>query len=117
RRGRAPLRSILFALTSAACLLAGACAKSAPGPQAGGPLLPELAMRQDQVDSLRLRGAGGKALVTLRRVGGEWRLAQRADWPADGARIAQYLVQLAQARRAEAKTDRPAMYSRIAVED
>jgi hypothetical protein len=80
-------------------------------------LLPELAMRQDQVDSLRLRGAGGKALVTLRRIDGEWRLAQRADWPADGARIAQYLAQLAQARRAEARTDRAAMYPRIAVED
>jgi hypothetical protein len=69
------------------------------------------------VDKLQLRGAGGKALVSLRRVGGEWRLAERADWRADGARIAQYLVLLAQARRAEAKTDRPAMYPRIAVED
>ena len=93
------------------------CTKPAPPPQAGGPLLPELAMRQDQVDRLQLRGAGGKTLVTLRRVGGEWQLAERAGWRGDGARIAQYLAQLAQARRAEAKTDSLAMYPRIAVED
>jgi hypothetical protein len=80
-------------------------------------LLPELATRQDQVDQLQLRGAGGKSLVSLRRVGGEWQLDDRAGWRADGARIAQYLVLLAQARRAEAKTDRAAMYPRIAVED
>src|SRR6478735_960400 len=101
--GRAPVRSILWSLASAACLLAGGCSKPAPAPQAGGPLLPALAMRQDQVERLQLRGAGGKTLVTLRRVGGEWRLSERADWPADGARIGQYLAQLAQARRVEAK--------------
>ena len=108
---------MLFALASVACLLAAACSRPAAAPQVGGPLLPELVMRQDQVELLQLRGAGGRTLVTLRRIGDEWRLAERDGWRGDGARIGQYLAQLAQARRAEAKTDSPAMYPRIAVED
>ena len=56
-------------------------------------------------------------LVTLRRRDGEWQLAQRDGWRADDERIARYLMLLAQARRVEAKTDRPVMYPRLGVED
>lgn len=106
---------------AALCLLLAACA-----PQGGngnsdgtapGPLLPQLAARQDQVERLRLRGAGGRVLVSLHRERGEWRLAERADASADAARIAQYLLLLAQARRIEPKTGSPAMYPRLGVED
>jgi hypothetical protein len=107
----------LGALAAGLALLAAACSKPAPSDTADTPLLPELAARQQQVDHIELRGAGDKPLVSLARHGDEWRLAQRAGWRADGARIAQYLAQLAQARRVAAKTDRAAMYPRIGVED
>jgi len=116
RRVRAP--GVVSAIACGVLLLANACTKPPEAaPAAGGPLLPELADRQQQVDTLELRGAGNKALVSLQRKGDEWQLAQRDDWRADGARIAAFLVQLAQARRAEAKTDREVMYPRIGVED
>jgi hypothetical protein len=102
---------------AALVLLAAACSRGQPAIETSGPLLPTLASRQQQVDTLQLRGPGEQVLVTLRRHGSEWQLEQRAGWRADGARVAQYLAQLAQARRVAAKTDRPAMYPRIGVED
>ena len=104
-------------LAATLLLLAGACARTEEALPAGGPLLPQLAGRQAQVERIELRGPGDQALVTLQRRGDEWQVAQRAGWRADGARVAQYLAQLAQARRVEAKTDRAAMYPRLAVED
>jgi hypothetical protein len=104
----------------AAMLLAlAACAPRGadPGTQATGLLLPELATHESGVDSLLLRGAGARLLVSLRREGGEWRLGERQGARADAARIARYLDTLARARRIEAKTDRPVMYPRLGVED
>jgi hypothetical protein len=102
----------------ALCLLLAACAPPANQSDAGpGPLLPQLAGELQRVSTLRLRGAGGRALVSLHRERGEWRLGERADARADGARIAAYLLRLSQARRVEAKTDSAAMYPRLAVED
>ena len=83
----------------------------------GGALLPELGPRQDRVDRLVLRGAGGKPLVRLERIDGEWRLRERDGARADTARIAKYLLDLANAKRVEAKTNRPALYPQIGVED
>src|SRR6186713_2990564 len=104
-RAAAPVAWILSVLVPIACLLAACTQHAADAPQAGDSLLPQLAPRQDQVQRLQLRGAGGKPLVSLQRVGDEWLLEQRAGWRGDGARIGQYLALLAQARRVEAKTD------------
>jgi len=109
------LRAQLLALLGLG-LLAGGCKPAAPPAEAAGPLLPALASRQDHVDAIEVRGAGDQVLVSLHRAGDEWQLAQRDDWPADGARIGAFLQRLAQARRVEAKTDRPVMYPRIGVE-
>jgi hypothetical protein len=106
-----------LALAAAAIVLLAGCAPSAPTPEAGGPLLPQLSSRQRQVERLELHGAGDKTLVSLQRKDGEWQVLQRDGWRADGGRIARYLAQLAQAQRTEAKTDRPVMYPRLAVEE
>jgi hypothetical protein len=112
--GRAGARLALLAT----CLLAASCAKAPPAEaQGGAPLLPALASRQDHVDRLEVRGAGDEALVSLRRTGDEWQVLQRNGWRADGARIAQFIERVANARRVEAKTDRAVMYPRIGVED
>ncbi len=79
-------------------------------------LVPGLAERQDGLQTIKLRGDGGRALVTLVRKGGHWRVAERADWPADEGRISQYLFVLSQTHRAEAKTANPALYTRLGVE-
>jgi hypothetical protein len=107
------------ALARAACLLLALAACTPRGEQAAvpGPLLPTLATRQDRVERLQLRGAGNRSLVTLSRAQGEWRVGERAGWPADGGRIARYLSQLAQARRVERKTDSASRYPRLGVED
>jgi hypothetical protein len=106
----------LLALAAGIASLA-ACKPAVEADPVGGALIPELASRQDHVDRLVLHGPGKVALVTLARSGGEWRLAERGGWRADGGRIAQYLAQLAQARRVEAKTASAAMYPRLALED
>jgi hypothetical protein len=79
-------------------------------------LFPTLAERQDQLDTLQLRGAGNAVLVTLVRKGGLWRVAERGDWLADGGRVSQYLFVLSQTHFEEAKTANPALYSRLGVE-
>jgi hypothetical protein len=110
------MRSALAALWLAAL---AACAPGGAGrdSEAPGPLLPQLAARQSQVSTLVLRGAGARALVTLRREGKEWRLGEREGARADAVRIERYLAMLAHARRIEAKTDRESMYPRLGLED
>ena len=88
------------------------------GPQAPGkaPLLQDLAPLQDQLDSVRLRGAGNAVLVTLRKQDGSWRVVEQDGWPADAGRLSQYLFVLSQAHRLEAKTANPALYARLGVQ-
>ncbi len=95
--------------------LAAGCDRTEPGPDRSL-LFPTLAQRQDQLDTLRLRGAGNEPLVSLVKQGGSWRVAERTDWPADAGRISQYLFVLSQARRIEEKTANPKLYARIGVE-
>lgn len=97
-------------------LLVGACQQRAGALPRGGLLLPGLAAGQDKLDRLQLRGAGHKVLVTLNRQRGAWLVAERNGWPADTGKLSQFLFQLAQARRAEAKTSNPRLYARLGVE-
>lgn len=114
---RSALAARAFAGAMLALAVAG-CSRPAPIEQAtAGALLPALAARQQQVERLQLRGAGNKLLVSLARERGEWRVGERAGWPADAARISGHLSRLAQARRVEAKTASPAMHVRLGVED
>jgi len=102
--------SLLLAL-----VVCAGCNRAEPVP-AKPLLIPGLAERQDGLQRMQLRGVGNVALVTLDRKDGHWRVAERANWPADEGRISQYLFVLSQTHRAEAKTDNPALYSRLGVE-
>jgi hypothetical protein len=104
-------------LAAFACLLAGMSGCDRASTETAAPLVfPTMASQQDQIGVIRLRGAGNLPLVTLERQGGTWRVKERQDWPADAALISQYLFVLSQARRSEAKTANPALYSRLGVE-
>ena len=98
-----------------ACLALGACGGDTTS--AGKTkLFPSLDKAQADVELLQLRGARNRALVTLERRDGTWRVAQRGGWPADAGRISQYLFVLSQARRMQAKTSDPGLYARLGVE-
>jgi len=68
---------LLLALATGACLLAG-CKPAVEAEPTGRALIPELATPQDHVHPPNPPGPGNEALVTLKRSGGEWRLAERA---------------------------------------
>lgn len=82
-----------------------------------GPLLPGLEARLNGLEEVRVVGAGDAVLATLRRDGGQWRVAEREGWPADTGRLRELLLKLAQARRLEPKTARPERYAQLGVED
>jgi hypothetical protein len=85
-------------------------------PDYGTPVLPGLAAELDAVTSLRLVGAGSQTLVTLERRDGHWVVAE-AGYPADPARVRRLLVALGELHVLEPKTEDPARYPALAVED
>lgn len=110
-----PARAASVALMAIACLVLAACGSEATSTEKAR-IFPGLDKAQANVASLQLRGAGNRALVTLERRDGSWRVSERAGWPADAGRISQYLFVLSQARRMEAKTSDPKLYARLGVE-
>lgn len=109
-----PWRAALT-LAMATVLALSGCNREPP-PQSKQLLFPTLAARQDEIDSLRLRGAGNAALVTILRKDHVWRVAERGDWPADAGHISQYLFLLSQAHGVEAKTADSRLFARLGVE-
>jgi hypothetical protein len=85
-------------------------------PGYGAPVLPGLAAELDAVTQLRLVGAGNRALVTLDRVAGRW-VVTEAGYPADGQRVRRLLVALGELHVLEPKTEDPARYGALGVED
>lgn len=90
----------------------------APAKTAGGDLLlPGLAGRVNAVDSVAIVAAGNRTVANLRRLDDHWQLEElhgyRADWP----KLRSLLADLVQAKVTESKTDKPAYYARLGVED
>jgi hypothetical protein len=115
RRANRPWGLARLLLAAIACLALAACAGDTASTEKPK-LFPGLDKAQANVESMQLRGAGNRPLVSLERRNGAWRVAERNGWPADEGRISQYLFVLAQARRMEAKTSDPKLYSRLGVE-
>ena len=109
------LRAMRLACLAFAWLVLGACGGETASTEKAR-ILPGLSEVQAGVNAIQLRGAGNRALVSLARRDGAWRVAERNGWPADAGRISQYLFVLSQARRMEAKTSDPKLYSRLGVE-
>ena len=83
----------------------------------GLPLLPALASKLDSVTSLSVLKGGTTPSVTLHKQGEQWTVAERANYPADVAKLRKLLLALSDAKIREEKTSDPANYSIIGVED
>lgn len=89
----------------------------------GDLLLPEFADYANDIDNLKIYGAGEQLLVELQRqddgqnngqVNG-WQVVQKNNHPADWAKVRDLLRELGQARVIAAKTARESMYPRLGV--
>ena len=87
------------------------------GVELGGALLPGLAQKLDAVTTLGIRKGGAAASVTLQKTDGHWTVAERADYPADLAKVRKLLLALADAKIVEEKTSDPANFAVIGVDD
>lgn len=81
------------------------------------PLVAGLEAGINEVSQVRVRAAGDALQATLKRVDGAWVLAEKDDYPVDVNVLREYLIKLARAKRVEAKTDNPALYDRLGVEE
>ena len=80
-------------------------------------LLPGLAVLVNDIEDVRLTGAGGETIATMNRRGGKWLVAESSDYRADWTVLRQLLSDLAAAEVIEGKTSNPELYTRLGVED
>src|SRR5689334_13243834 len=67
-------------------------------------LLPGFREQVNNVDAITLTGAENKVLVTLKRGSDGWTIADKAGYPADLAKLREFLLKLADATVLEQKT-------------
>jgi hypothetical protein len=83
----------------------------------GAPLFPTLASELNTVTEVSITKGAATPAVTLRKTGEQWSVAQRADYPADVAKLRRLLLALGETKVIEEKTSDPANYPIIGVED
>ncbi len=91
--------------------------RNAAGEVHGLPLLPSLSSELNTVTSLSVLKGSATPTVTVHKQGDEWTVAERANYPADVAKLRKLLLSLSDAKILEEKTSDPANYSIIGVED
>jgi Domain of unknown function (DUF4340) len=109
----------LLAVTAVAVVAAVMVARGGGGPPTdplvGTRVLPELHVRLDAVARVALVSGGAK--TTLRRHAKTWEVEEKGDYPANGVKVRQALLGLAELTFVEPKTEKPALYPRLEVED
>ncbi len=83
----------------------------------GEPVVPGLKDALNDVKLVRLVGAESKPIATLEKRDGAWVIAEKDGYPADFAKVREYLIKLADAKLVEAKTSLPDLYGKLGVED
>lgn len=81
----------------------------------GDRVLPGLAEALNDLTEVRITKSGGPE-VTLRRTTGEWRVLER-DYPADAGKLRKLLLDLSRLTIVEPKTDEPANYAQLGVDE
>lgn len=110
---------VAFAIVA---LIAAWYINSSNAPQTGvaaqaQPLLPELHDHVNDVNAITLTGAGGKVLAELMRGTDGWSIVEKSGYPADLAKVREFLIKLDQATLTEAKTSNPKLYAELGVDD
>jgi hypothetical protein len=85
--------------------------------ESGAKLYPELEAALDAVTAVHILGAGEVELVGIEKTADGWRVAQRANYPANVARVRELLLALAKAKTIEKKTAIAANLPALGVED
>ncbi len=80
-------------------------------------LFPELKKELDSVTAIRIVKAGGATAVELKRGASGWTVSERANYPADDAKLRKLVTNLADARLLEEKTSNAEHYPTLGVED
>jgi hypothetical protein len=83
----------------------------------GVALLPSLAKDLNAVTAVIVRKGSATPSLTLHNTGNQWSVAERADYPADVAKLRKLLLSLRDAKIVEEKTSDPARFASIGVED
>jgi hypothetical protein len=116
-RGRFTALLIAALIVLAAALYLGSRRNSSEPSAEGTLFLPQLASTLGTVSEIDLQKGTPTAAVTLHRAGDQWTVAQRADYPADAAKVHKLLLSVADAKIVEEKTSNPANFAIIGVED
>jgi len=111
-----PLALVALALLATALWLSSSRRPSQQA-EARGPLAEGLTARVNDIETVRIIGAGGETLATLSRSGEGWGVVERDGYAVDTAKLRELLLTLAQARRIEPKTADPERHERLGVED
>ena len=98
-----------------ATLFYGARNKWTPGTTSGEALMPALATRANDIASLRL--SQGDKTLTIERQADVWRLKERDGYPALPDKVRSLVLQLAQSKLAERKTQSPQRHATLELED
>jgi hypothetical protein len=83
---------------------------------AGALFMPGLKPQLNDVDRVKVVGAGEKTIATLVRKKDGWVVAEKDAYPADVSKVRDALLNLADAHIVEQKTSNPDYYSRLGVE-
>jgi hypothetical protein len=108
-----------LAVIGVALLLASRRHGAAP-PAEGAALLPAVSQDLGAVTQIDIRKGSAMPGLTLRRAAdpaGPWTVAQRADYPADTGKVRRFLFSLGDAKIVETKTQDPANFAVIGVDD
>jgi hypothetical protein len=83
----------------------------------GVELLPSLASGVNSVTAVMVRKASTTPTLTVHKVGEQWSVAERGDYPADVAKLRRLLLALRDAKIVEEKTSDPGRYAILGVDD
>src|SRR5687768_6286685 len=80
-------------------------------------LYPDLKKELDAITTVRIVKAGGAPAVELKRGDAGWTVGERANYPADDAKLRKLISGLSDAKLVEEKTFNPESYKALGVED
>lgn len=106
---------VAVAAVGAGIWLAGR--QSATSAVASAVLYPELKKELDAITTVRIVKAGGAPAVEMKRGESGWTVSERANYPADDAKLRKLISGLADAKLVEEKTSNPESYQALGVED